>query len=31
MREGGLECVEAIVERQQGMSAEGDDDRFVLD
>jgi hypothetical protein len=31
VRDGGLEGVEAIVQRQQGVLAEGDDDRLFLD
>jgi hypothetical protein len=30
MRQGGLESVEAVVERQQRMPAERDDDGFIL-
>jgi hypothetical protein len=30
MRNGGLERVEAIVERQQGMPPEGDHDRLLF-
>ena len=31
MRDGRLKRVQAVVERQQRMPAEGDDDRFFLD
>src|ERR1700678_4719194 len=31
MREGGLQSVQAVVERQQRMPSEGDDDGFFLD
>lgn len=31
MRNGGLKRIETIVERQQGVSAEGDDDSLLLD
>jgi hypothetical protein len=30
VRDGGLQGAEAIVERQQGVTAEGDDDRLIL-
>ena len=30
VREGGLERVEAVVERQERVTAKGDDDRLVL-
>jgi hypothetical protein len=31
MRNGRLQSIEAIVERQQGVSSEGDDHRLFLD
>jgi hypothetical protein len=31
MREGRLQCIEAIIERQQSMPPESDDDRLLLD
>ena len=31
MRDGRLKCVQAVVQRQQRMPAEGDDHRFFLD
>ena len=31
MRDGRLQCVQAIIERQKRMPAEGDDDRLFLD
>jgi hypothetical protein len=31
MRNGGLQGVKAVVERQQRMSSEGDDDGLFLD
>ena len=31
VRNGRLQSVEAVVERQQGMPSEGDDDRLFLD
>lgn len=31
MRDRGLQGVEAVIQRQQGMPAEGDDDRLFLD
>jgi len=31
MRDGRLQCIEAIVERQQRMPPESDDDRLLLD
>lgn len=31
MRQGGLQGIETIIERQQRMAPEGDDDRFLLD
>jgi hypothetical protein len=30
LRDGGLQGVEAVVQRQQGVAAKGDDDRFLL-
>jgi hypothetical protein len=30
VRDGGLEPVEAVVERQERVAAEGDDNRFLL-
>ena len=30
VRDGGLQGIEAVVERQQGVTAEGDDDRLLL-
>ncbi len=30
VRDGGLQGVEAVIQRQQGVATEGDDDRLLL-